>query len=295
MPYTDSCHLIISADEIILLKVGDKIIVNKYTNHPSRNLFPYSEKEQIDCHHFTQLFEYNKTYLNFRASVRGLSAHQEYFFKGSNRALWLTKPLSIDDRNQIEDSVELSRQEIEEIFNSNNYDSIYVIDKSGIISFARNDKDKVCIGKKVIPSDEEIVEMELSSRKQTYRTARMLNPQTDTTENYEKANTPRTIDEIRDFQVCGPMLFSTYSHMLLTVKDGQFDLKWFKIDFIEKNRFRLTISPITIVEPTIEDVLSYSGYIHYTPEPSQPSMLDQPQKSFSENHTEGKDLKKTLR
>ena len=41
MPYTDSCHLIVNADEIILLKVGDKVLVNKYANHPSRNLYCY--------------------------------------------------------------------------------------------------------------------------------------------------------------------------------------------------------------------------------------------------------------
>lgn len=47
MPYTDSCHLIVNANEIILLKVGSKILVNKYANHPSRNLFPYHEKKAI--------------------------------------------------------------------------------------------------------------------------------------------------------------------------------------------------------------------------------------------------------
>lgn len=282
MPYTDTCHFIVSTDEIILLKIGDKVLVNKYENHPSRNLFPYHEKEQIDRNHFTELFEYNKTYLNFRGSVGGFSFHQDYFFKGSERALHLNQSLLVDDRNVVKDSIELSRQEIEELFDSSNYDSMYIIDRNGRISFARNDKDKICIGKKVIPSDDEIVEMELRSRKGDYNIARAINPENDTTENYQKANTQKTIDEIRDFKVYGPLLFASYSDMLLTIKDGKFYLKWFRIDFIEKDRFRLTTSPIAIDEPTIDDVLSYSKKydIDYTREPYKPP------KSCSEDHTE---------
>lgn len=279
MPYTDACHLIVSADEIILLKVGDKVLVNKYVNHPSRNLFPYHEQEKNDWQHFTELFEYNKTYLTFRGSAGGF--HKYYFFKGSDRALWLEESLPVDARNVVFDSIELSRQEIEGLFDSSNYDSMYVIDKNGRILFARNDKDKICIGKKVIPSDDEIVEMELKSRKGDYNIARAINPENDTTEKYKKANTPKSIDEIRDFKVYGPFLFSSYSHMLLTVKDGKFDLKCFRIDFIEKDKFRLTSSPISTVEPTIDDVIQFSSNheIENTPEPSKPIP------SFEQVHT----------
>ena len=59
--------------------------------------------------------------------------------------------------------------------------------------------------------------------------------------------------------------------MLLTVKDDKFDLKWFRIDFIEKDKFRLTSSPINIIEPTIDDVINFSrdNEIETTPEPSK--------------------------
>lgn len=148
MPYTDDCHLIVSADEIILLKVGDKVLVNKYVNHPDRNLFPYHEKEKNDWQHFTELFEYNKTYLTFRGSEGGFRFHKYYFFKGSDRALWLEESLPVDERYVVENSVELDRHDIEEIFDSSNYDSMYVINRNGRILFARNDKDKIHIGKK---------------------------------------------------------------------------------------------------------------------------------------------------
>lgn len=271
MPYTDACHLIVSADEIILLKVGNKVLVNKYVHHPSRNLFPYHEKEKNDWGHFTELFEYNKTYLNFRGSVSVFNFYKDYFFKGNDRALWLEESLPVDERYADENSVEIDRQEIEEIFNSNNYDSMYIIDRNGRMLFARNDKEKIHIGKNVIPSDKEIIEMELRERKVDYKIASVLTHANDTTENFQKANTPKTIDEIRDFKVYGPALFAKYSHMLLTIKDGKFDLKWFRIDFVEKNRFRLTSGPINIVEPTIDDVIQFSSKneIESTLEPSK--------------------------
>ncbi len=280
MPYTDVCHFIVSTDEIILLKVGDKVLVNKYANHPSRNLFPYHEKEKNDWQHFTELFEYNKTYLNFRGSVGGFLFHKDYFFKGSDRALWLEESLSVDERYAIEDSVELDRYEIEKIFDSSNYDSMYVVNRNGRILFARNDKDKIHIGKNVIPSDNEIVKMELRSRKGDYNIARILNPENDTTENYQKAIVPKTIDEIRDFKIYGPVLFAKYSDMLLTVKDGKFDLRWFRIDFIEKDKFRLTSSPINIVEPTIDDVLQFSSNHKFenAPEPSKSDVQQEPER-----------------
>ena len=59
--------------------------------------------------------------------------------------------------------------------------------------------------------------------------------------------------------------------MLLTVKNGKFDLKWFRIDFISKDKFKLTTSPIAVIEPTIDDVITYSSNydIEYTPKPTK--------------------------
>ena len=70
---------------------------------------------------------------------------------------------------------------------------MYVIDRNGRILLAKNDKDKICIGKSIIPSDEEIIEMELLDRKGNYNIARVLNPSNDTQENYKKANTKRQL------------------------------------------------------------------------------------------------------
>ncbi len=283
MPITSYCHLITSADEIILLKIGDKVLVNKYINHPKRDFFPYNEKEQNDKEHFTELFEYNKTYLNFRFSVRrGFSVYKDYFFKGSKRALWLEESLQVDDRYAQEKFTELNRNSLERIFDSSNYDSMYVIDINRGIIFARNDKEKIHIGENIIPSNDKIVKMDLEKRQVNYSISKALTDGNYTEESYQEANTPKTVDEIKNLKIYKPLsFFSKYSHLLLTIRDGKFDLTWFRIDFIEKDKFKFTFSPITITEPTVDDVMGYANNneIENTPEPSKPTP------TFAQVHT----------
>lgn len=274
MPNTEACHLIVSVDEIILLKVGDKILVNKYVNHPSRNLFPYQEKEMYDWCHFTELFKYNKTYLNFRGSLGGGVFLLDYFFRTNDSSLHLEESLPVEYKYNDyvgENSVVLNRQEIEEEFDGGNYDSMYVIDGNGTILFARDDREKIHFGENFIPSDEKIVEKELEFRKEQYLwTKSYYGPVKDSDESYKKATIPKTIDEIRNFSV-GDINCAAY-HLLLTIKDGKFNLGWFKVDFIEKDKFKLTTDPISIIEPTIDDLIQFSSNdeIENTPEPSKP-------------------------
>lgn len=276
MPYTAETHLILSSNEIILLKLGDKILINKYSNHPNRYLFPFSDKEQNDQQHFTEIFEYNKLYLNYcYRSWSGFNIHKNYFFRGNNRGLFLDESLSCNERDASKNTMELSRKEIEEMFNSNNYDIMVVMDRNGVISFIESKKDKFKIGANIIPTNEEIVKKEVDSRIGDYNIAKLFNPSLDDEEKYQQASKPKTIDEIKNFNIYGPILLGNYSHLLLTSKDGKFNLMWFRIDFIEKDRFKLTFSPIEIIEPTIDDVINYaSNYnIDFAPEPLQPTKI----------------------
>ena len=74
--------------------------------------------------------------MNFRSSG-GFQFHKDYFFKGSDRALWLEESLPVDERYAEINSIDLERHEIEEVFNSDNYDSMYVMSKEGMILYVR--------------------------------------------------------------------------------------------------------------------------------------------------------------
>lgn len=274
MPCSDSSQLIISADEIILLKMGDIVFINKYEKHPKRDLFPYSDRT---THHigfsrnYNELFEYNKLYLNFRGSVSGFNLHKYFFFKGTNRALWLNEGLNVDERDLKSHSVELTREELKEKFDSDKYDAMYVLDKNGWILFAGNKKDGKVINKKIIPNDREIEEMDLKRRSGMHNNCCLLNRNIDTKENYERTHTKRSIREIKNLRIYGSALFGKFANLLITVEDGKFDVNWFRIDLVEQNRFKLTTSKINLAEPTVDDVIKYvdGKEIEQTPEPDE--------------------------
>lgn len=258
MPYSSTTQLITSADEILFLKVGDEVLINKYEKHPSRNLFPYSDKIKHSGN-YTQLFEYNKQYLNYRGSFSGINIQQNYFFKGSNRALYLSDSLNIDDRNVEYNEQIMDRKNIENIFNSNNYDSMYLVDRNGIVQFAKSKKDGIVIDKKIIPSDKEIVKLEREERLSKHHIACAINDKIDTEEKEKSARKYNSIDDIHNFKIYGPFLTANYSHILITSKDGVINATWFKLEFVKKDVFKITTSPIPVIEPTIDDVINYSS------------------------------------
>lgn len=267
MSYTNLVQLIVSPEEIILFKIGGNVIVNKYSNHPSRNLFPYSDKEQIDYNHITELFEYNKTYLDFMCSSDGFGMNEMSFYKGTEGALCFNAPLNLDDR-RIEQPVTriLTRKEVEDIFNSDNYDSMYILNGNGRIHYASNKNDGISIGKKVIPSDDEIVEDEYQKRLGYCKIARAINGNlSKPKEEIKKKN----IDGIENFKLYAPFLFRQYIHLMLTSKNGEFELKWFRLDFVKKDQFKLTTSPIKIYKPSVEEIVDYAtnNQIEFTPKP----------------------------
>lgn len=270
MPYSSTTQLIISADEIIFLKVCDETLVNKYEKHLSRNLFPYSDRIK-HSEHYTQLFEYNKQYLNYRGSFGGFSIQQNYFFKGSNRALYLNESLDLDDRNVEYDEQVIDRKSVESIFDSNNYDSMYLVNRNGAIQFAKSKKDGTIIDKKIIPSDVKIVELANEERASNFHIASKINDIVDTEQDEKSSRRYSSIDDICNFKIYGPLLTANYSHILITSKDGVIKATWFKLEFVKKDTFKLTTSSIPVIEPTIDDVISYSSQhsIDKTPDPQE--------------------------
>lgn len=278
MPYTGYNQLIIDADEIVLLKNGRNVVVNKYVNHPSRDLFPFSKcashSDDIGGYH-NELFEYDKIYLNFINTNIGIRIRIYKFFKDNNCTLFCDESLSLDERTLSDNVLELSRNETEDIFNSDNYDSMYIVDKSGSILYASNKKDGIVIDRNLIPSIQEIVKMDKEDRESLYKLARMS---MGNYENLNKVHQFKSIDDINNLKVYGPVLsfLSKYAHFLITSKDGKFDVKLFKLDYLEKDKFRLTTASVPVLEPTLDDVTLYAinNDIQSTCEPNIDEMFE---------------------
>ena len=93
--------------------------------------------------------------------------------------------------------------------------------------------------------------MELANRKGKNNLSSFLNILYGVEEEQEKTKA-KTIDEIHDFNIYGPVLFDKYADMLLVSKNGNFYLYQFKLDFLEKDVFRLTYNLIPIRIPDID-------------------------------------------
>lgn len=251
-------HFIVGIDEIVYLNKKDLPLIMDDNN--SQNYLSFSETENHSSSKKSLIFEYNKPYIDFIVSIHGYGASQKYFFKGTNRALYLNEPLTIDERYAFENrEIEiLNREEIEERFNKDNYDAMYIVDTYGKVLFANNKVNGLVVGDKIIPSDDEIVKWDLDNRIADFNIMRLITNSARNEERFKIAHTPRTIDEIQNFKLYGGSILRTYSHMLLTVKNGKFSLKWFRIDFEEKDKFKLTTSPISVNEPTVDDIINYT-------------------------------------
>lgn len=212
-------------------------------------------------------FEYNKLYLNVRDTVHGVTIHENYFFKRREKSFYLDIPLKLDNKHTILNEIIMNRKEIEELFDSSNYESFYILDCNGIILYAKSKNDGVIIDRKIIPSDQEIIKMDRDNRIAKCKIAYAINGLSEPVSIQTKS-----ISQIKNFQIYGPILpTNMYSNIVITSKNQEFTAKWFKLDFVEQDKFRVTISEIPIILPlsTIDDVLEYvNNYtIGKTPEP----------------------------
>ena len=151
------------------------------------------------------------------------------------------------------------------------YDSMYIIDVNGFILYANSKKDGCIINRKIITTDNEIIDLEAEERISSLKNVLMSMGNRDDILNIDRKN--KKLDEIRNLKLYGPILSRTYSHFFITSKDGHFNIQWFRLDFVETNRFKLTTSPIEVIEPTVDDVIRYSKK-HNSEKTIEPDVLE---------------------
>ena len=253
-----SNHFIVSTDGIVYLKIGDKDLIRDDNN--SENNFRF-EVSGVYRREVPIIYEYNKQYLDFVEDRIGIGAKQNYYFKGTNRALHVKDYLHIDERYTYSEneSHEMTRGKIEDIFNKDNYDAMYIL-AEGKLKYAYTKKDGLLLndlvyGENLIPTDEQIIKLELEDRTFNNYIASAIRDDVSPKNNHVKKQEPKTIDEIKNLKLYGGFL-RNFVHMLLTVKNGKFNLMYFKIEFVEKNWFRLTTCSIPAIEPTVDDIIN---------------------------------------
>ena len=254
--YFPNCF-IVNLDGIVYLKRGDKELIRDDNNSENNLRFEVSGVYRREV---PIIYEYNKQYLDFVEDYIGMGAKQNCYFKGTNRALHVEDYLHIDERYTYSgnESYEVSRGKIEYIFNKDNYDAMYVL-AEGKLRYAYTKKDGLVLndlvyGENLIPTDEQIIKLELEDRTFNNYIASVIREGVSLKDTHNKTLEPKTIDEIKNLKIYDGFL-RNFVHMLLTVKNGKFNLMYFKIEFIEKNWFKLTTCQIPVIEPTVDDII----------------------------------------
>lgn len=156
---TKDNEIVMSDDEIILLKVDGKVIINKYLQHPKKDEFPYSDvpmhiNKDRNVELYNILFEMNKNYLVYELGDLGDNVIMNRFSKVENGALWNNEVAEHPDEDDFE-VYTYTREEMEKIFDGQNYDSMIIVDKRGKIMVACSKKDGEVIKTDMLPSKEE--------------------------------------------------------------------------------------------------------------------------------------------
>lgn len=251
-------YLLIDSEEIVLLKTKGEILINKYLNNPHREEFSFKEIKysrpfflEWDSERYNELFDYNKIYLRFEITGGGYRFGKYYFLKENEEVFCICEHLDNEENLTVK---ELSKNEIEDFFDSNNYDSMYIINCEGYIEFASNKKDGTIINMDIIPSDEEMISIELQKRMNNEFLASIFSYDRDFKQNRLE---PKLIDEIQNISIYGKGMFHGYYYILVTSKNGKFDVNWLGLEYIENGKYRLTLENVLITEPTVDYVETY--------------------------------------
>ena len=239
MTYPSPTQLIVNSEEIILLKIGDRVVINKYSNHPKRECFPFHEQERNMNGNFNELYKYQELYLNFR----GYESHSDFqtycFYPGTKKALMFNETLRTNSHKNLQ-AATLPREEIEKLFASSQYDSMYMFNSKGEIIFAKNPIDGNVLSREVLPSTEEINEL--------------VKPEP------PKKMSARWLD--------------LPTNIILTSTEGTLKLTRFKVAILKGNRYRLVTEEIPLIIPSVSEILEYANnnQIPETLEPEPPEV-----------------------
>ena len=257
------CQLIISPNNVIYYSNG-LTSVNACRDEKNINL---QENEEL------QRYEYNKLYLNFYANNNGYGMSARYFIPSDDGVYCFDGSdinINLDLRNHTLNSKSLSRNDLENFYNQ--FESLYIVNTMGTLLYAKTNGEVKLekTDKPILPTENEICLLDREERKRKRILNSVFNPSLKTAKYKKEANRLRNIDEIENLTLFGsPLLIIKSSHILIGIKNGEFQLYWFNLiykknDYIPKqltenfnkrelDEFTLELSPIEIKVPNYEE------------------------------------------
>lgn len=165
---------------------------------------------------FEGLYQYNKMYLSYNASNIGSNFQKYYFLKGNEKSLCVSETIFVDEQTAEEQETILTRNEIEQLLDKSSFNSIFLMKRNGQCEYAYDRNTGLEFGDSLIPASDNTL--------------------------YKEIYTPGK--------------FGKYSHFLLTSFNNQFYLMWFRLEEVEKDKFKMVTGPIEVLDLNLEDVLT---------------------------------------
>ena len=248
-------NLLISTNEIIYLNIGNKILINKTSSCMNIDNYRYD----IEGYRYVN-FKYNENYLFVQNNQDGQRVIQFYFTKENNETLcFINSMYSIDNEvGELKINI-LNRNEIENIFDKDKYDAMYILDVNGKMFFASNKKDKQVISKKIIPSDKEIIDMEYEDKKFGQEFARMFFKSVG--EKFEdELVSKKKIEDIKNVKIYSSIIMP-FAHILVISKNNKFKVYEFSLDFVCKDTFKLKSREVMFKTYPFKEIKELDGYL----------------------------------
>ena len=224
--------LIMDSDGVLLLVKDGKILFDKFGYRRNKN-------------EVGMRFNYNKIYLIFKSSLVESDIMVRVYMEDEFGSI--VNEYCLEPKDEVEEAI-LSRNFLMEnfSFDDKKMDGLYVIDlKKGVLS-AQNGIDGVLLNNFVIPSDDEICEMEYEFQKQNHRLFNLIR-------GYDDGDlvVKKKIEDIKYYPIVQGVYYHCQNYLYIMVKDGNFDIYFFEVVCMGKDKFKLVSRKVLLPKENV--------------------------------------------
>lgn len=234
-------RLIVNENELLLLNHNDDITINR------------SGVMNLNGNRIKQKLYFDKPYIDLSCTLIG-SNFKNYILKRFDGSAVLFEQ-KLSDKNITSRTEQiLTRDEVKKYFDHTNYDAMYLANKRLGLTFAYNKEDGIIIDHNIVPTNEELIELDWKQREMQLRLYHLFDDRNTCTPRILETPLAESIDSLKNVDIYYS-LSSDCSDILITSKNGKLKANWIYLSFLGKEQFRLITKEELLFERDTEFVL----------------------------------------
>ena len=234
--------LIVDKDGILLLVKDNRILYDKFGYKRGKN--------EVGLR-----FNFDKEYLIFKSSLREADIMVRKYLKDDIGCV--VGEYCFEPQEEINEVI-LTRKELEDgfVFSDKKMDGLYVIDLKRGVLYANNEMDGSVVSDFVIPSDDEICELEYEFQKQNHRLFNLIRGYDDGIVDMKKK-----IEDIKYYPIVQGVYYHCQNYLYIKIQNGVFDIFFFEVVCMGKDKFKLVTRKVVLPKDNIISDTLESGYM----------------------------------